>query len=140
MSAYYCIPCARAMGHLSGLQTSSLLGSTYQHDKFAKHTAPSTCYQVASVFRDPSTAAYSAYFVSASTSGTLEIDDIGRKNLIVFAGKTVGARYDVGQFVLDQQSVKIVNYSDQQRIHAFSVSSSGAGSQVCARCGMPTPI
>ena len=139
MGIYYCNECARILGELESFDAGSVLGTTYQQDKFSKHTVPSTSYPLASVWLDPSTSAYEAHIVSAATSGSLEIDEHGRKNLIVFAGRTVGALYANGRFVLDQNSVKVVRYSESGEIHAYPIGSAGANRAVCVRCGRPTP-
>jgi hypothetical protein len=139
MRTYYCNECARFLGELESFNAGSVLGTTYQQDKFSKHTVPSTSYPLASVWVDPSTSAYEAHIVSAGTSGSLEIDERGRKNLIVFAGRTVGALHDNGRFVLDQDSVKVVKHSASGEIHAYPTNSAGANQAICARCGKPTP-
>ena len=117
--------------------TSNTLGSTYQLDKFMKHTIPSTGYDLNSVFTDPSTTAYQKYIVSASCSGSYEVDDMGRTNILWVANRHIGAQLDHGNFVLPEDSIKMVLYSDPQRIHAYSVSSTGFSTGKCKVCDKP---
>jgi hypothetical protein len=137
---YYCASCARAAGHLDGMVSSSLLSTQYQQGKVAKHTGNPAAYNLTSLFTDKSLAAYEGYFVSASASGTLEIDSAGRKNLVVYAGPKAGALFISGSFQLDQDSIKIVLFDDAGRVHAFPTGSSGTGSAQCSSCGNPTPV
>ena len=140
MTTYKCNACARTGGDLTGFVTGSLLGSIGQQQKHAKHTQLPTTYALTSIFSDPSTKAYESFIVSASCSGTLEIDDLNRKNVIVFAGQKAGALYKNGRFELDQNSVKVVQYDNPSKIHAFPTGSTGASTAKCSVCGQPTPI
>lgn len=134
-----CFACAESAGHLHGLVSSSLLSTPYQQRKYEKHTSGSSSLRINSLFHDSSIANYKSYFVSASISGTLEIQGSGAKNLIVFAGKSEGALYSSGTYQLEQESVKVVLYDDPGKAHAFATSSAMPQHQVCASCGGPAP-
>lgn len=135
MSEYYCHTCGSQM--FGTALTSGLLDTTYQLDKFMKHTIPSTGYELNSIFSDPTTTAYQHYAVSAACSGSYEIDDVGRVNILWVARREIGAQYDHGNFVLPEDSVKIVLYNNPQHIHAFPVSSTGFSTGRCKECGKP---
>jgi hypothetical protein len=138
LSHYYCHECAFKLGFIGTIpSTINVLGSTYQVDKFIKHTIPSTIHNFASIFTDPSTLTYQGYVVNAHASGSYEIDDSGRGNIILVAGPSVGAAYNKGTFVAPQDAVRIVLSSDPLRLHAFPVYSTNLSSVACENCSNP---
>lgn len=139
MTTILCHSCAANGGHLDGMVSSSLLSTAYQQKKHTKHTTGASGYPLTSIFTDPSVATYEGYFVSASVSGTLEIEPSGRKNLIVFADKTEGALFVSGSYQHDQASVKVVLYTDPQHAHGFATSSAAPVHWTCSLCGGPAP-
>ena len=72
---------------------------------------PSTGYDLNSVFTDPSTTTYQNYIVSASCSGSYEVDDVGRRNILWVANKIIGTQFDHGNFVLPEDSLKKRDYA-----------------------------
>lgn len=131
MKTYYCHPCAVHLGHLSNVFTSDPLQSTYQLDKFAKHTLLASD---ASVFNSTSTGPYGDYIVNAGASGVVEFDEKNRRNIILLAGKPTGFDYRVGQLIGPVNGVKVVLSSDDKLVHAFPVSVTGLTTTRCARC------
>lgn len=113
--------------------------SSYQVEKFIKHTAPTGLYPVNSVFEHRDWPTVKDYFVVTAASGCLEIDDQGRKNLIYFAGRKVGLRYENGVFTAPCSGVKLVCTEDAWRIHGFP-SEFHPESRQCAACGRAVPI
>jgi hypothetical protein len=113
MSTRYCHPCSLGLGITGGELPSNLTGSVYQVKKFLKHTTPLKSANTTGVFSDPSYTAYAGYLVSSSASGSVEIDDQGRTNIVWYAGKTVGASWVAGKPALPNDSER------------------------CARCGNP---
>lgn len=138
MSRYYCHKCAALKGYFSNYYSSEPVGSTYQLDKFIKHTTPDPNYRSNSVFNSPSTDVYKKYIVNASCSGSVEIDDYGRKNTIWVAGENVGALHQNGIPILPHDSVKVVLSTDPNKIHGYSVNSEDFSTQVCIECGTTT--
>ena len=134
MQKYYCSTCAAKRGYLSAV-TSSLLKNNYQLDKYIKHTVPNPSYPVQSVFDSASTQAYQNYIVSASLSGSVQIDDQGRKNIIWIAGKKIGFKYENGKIQHPENCVKVVLSTDSGSIHAYSQSSTEFFGAVCSDCG-----
>jgi len=140
MAVYYCHACARIESHVSPVIPGSGLGpaNTYQLEKFMKHTTSTGVYALNSVFNDPSWPTYQNYLVAGAASGCLQIDDVGRKNLLFFAGKETGLTYQSGAYHTSCSGVIVVCSENASKIHAFP-SSIPAESQVCARCGIPVP-
>lgn len=115
----------------------TLTGTTYQLEKFIKHTAPTGSYPILSVFSDPAYETYRDYVVTTTVSGSAQIDDRGRTNLLWLAGQPVGATFKNGQFVFPTDTILVVWHDDQSKIHAFPVSSTEYGPANCANCGAP---
>jgi hypothetical protein len=137
MPTYYCHDCARAAGLLSSIYTSSLTGTAYQWKKFLKHTLPDPQFDYQSVFEDPSTGPYGELVVNSAACGAVELDDLNRRNVICYAGKTIGARLKNGIPDLPTDTTKLVRSSETGKIHAFSISSTEVRTQACAACGRP---
>jgi hypothetical protein len=134
---YYCHSCARKRGYLSSMQTGSLTNTSYQLGKYIKHTNPDPKYNVQSVFNSSSTQAYRDYIVSSSLSGSVEIDDQGRRSVIWGAGKEIGFRYENGALKHPEDVVKVVLSTHSGSIHAYSQSSTQFGTARCVDCGDP---
>ncbi len=137
MAVCYCHQCAAALGHLRQPSKDGLIGSTYQLEKYLKHTVPDPKYPVQSVFASPSTQAYSSYVIETMAAGSLEIDDRSRKNVIWAAGEQTGFLFRNGNLVQPQDSVKVVLSTSTGEIHAFPAKSTSFTDSTCARCGAP---
>jgi hypothetical protein len=142
MSKYYCRSCAIALGLIdrSLLPAVNATGSSYQLDKFLKHTQTGYFMGGAtSLFSDPTYANYQGYLLSASLSGCLEVDDKNRKNLILWAGKLIGVFYDPssGQVVYPESGVKVVLHNDTGCFHGFTCNHPTG--TLCYVCGCPLP-
>lgn len=91
MPTYYCYKCVRELGLVPPVNDpTALTASQYQLDKFIKHTAPTGVYTTNSVFLDSSWSTYQHYIVTTASSGSLEIDDQGRKTLFTLLAGTRG--------------------------------------------------
>ena len=135
MSVLYCHRCGAKEGFLGKASSGGFLKSSYQLQKFMKHTIPSTGYNIASIFNDPSTQTYGDYIVNALASGCVEIDDRNRRNIVWGAGKPVGMLFEKGVPVLPEDAVKLVLSTDPQKIHAYPVSSTTLSTRSCSKCG-----
>ena len=133
MSVFYCHGCGAEMGYLRKPSTGGFLQSSYQLHKFMKHTIPSTVYDVASVFDDPSTQTYGDYMVNTLASGCVEIDDRNRRNIVWVAGKRVGMKFEKGVPVSSGDAVKLVLSTDPQKVHAYPVSSTTLSTRSCSK-------
>jgi hypothetical protein len=57
--------------------------------------------------------------------------------MVWYAGKTIGASWVNGQPVLPNDTVKLVLFHDDSKVHGFSISSAPYSGERCARCGNP---
>lgn len=135
MNKYYCHCCAAKNIHLSPIRVDTLLESNYQLEKYIKHTCPSTKEIIQSVFSNPSTSSYADYIVNAGFAGSVEIDIYNRTNIIWVAGESIGFNFKNGVPVHPENVVKVVLSTDENRIHAFSQSSTKFLSAKCILCG-----
>lgn len=138
MSILLCHQCAVREQLITPLSRSdtNLTGSTYQMDKYWKHTAPTNVNGFVSVYDDPSYDAYRNYAINASYSGCVEKDDAGRVNIVWYAGKNIGVTFEDGLPVFDADTVKLVLSNDNATVHSFPVSSgSTLIASRCSRCG-----
>ena len=92
-----------------------------------------------SVFATQSTQAYADYFVAALAPVAVEVDEKGRSNIIVAAGKTVGVQLNQGQLVgPPQDAVKVVLSSDPWRVHAYPAHSTTFTGAKCSDYNEPS--
>src|SRR5437667_12640777 len=82
-----CWTCANAQGYSMSVPSGSALASTYQLDKFMKHTQPRWVPGINSVFDDPSTSAYARYTITSLASGSVALDRYGQASFIWYAGQ-----------------------------------------------------
>ena len=73
--------------------------------------------------------------MDAGAAGSLEIDDIWRKNIIFVAGSNIGFRYEFGQLKQPLDAVKIVLSPDTGKMHAYPEGSTSFSAERCATCG-----
>jgi len=137
MQGDLCWTYANAEGYLASVQTSNLLGTSYQLDKFVKHTRPTWVIGVNSVFNDPTTSAYQKYIVNSAASGSVATDRWCLVTFVWYAGKMVGATYKNGVYQFSNDAVKIVLPYNAQKVHAYSVSTTGYRALGCAKCTRP---
>ena len=120
MSQVICPECARAESLLPTLD-DSFTGTEYQLERYIKHSVPNSSEPYLTVFKAPSTAAYSGYIVAAAASGYVEIDDWNRQNLVVFASATTGFAFASGRFEGITNGVKVVVAHNPARVHGHFV-------------------
>jgi hypothetical protein len=137
MSIHYCHRCAAELGHLRQPERNGLIGTTYQLEKYIKHTVPDPKYPVQSVFSSPSTSVYASFVLETMAAGSLELDDSGRKNVIWAAGEPTGFMFNRGVLVQPQDAVKVVLSTSTGEIHAFPANSTTFFGATCVRCGAP---
>lgn len=148
MSVYFCPNCTYGLisGSVVDPRTCNLSGSFARYDlfdKYNKHVFNSGSEPVYSVFtydnfdvNSPITyQEYENYCFLTSISGSLEIDDRGRSNLVWYAAKPTGELTITGSVAGHMDSVKLVLWTDAEKIHAFPTSSVALFSNRCARCG-----
>lgn len=135
MAAFYCHPCSVCLGLLNDVYTSETLGTHYQLAKFMKHTVPGALHDAVSVFESTSTGRYEQHVVDAGASGAVEIDERGRRNIILLAGERTGFRWEGGVLQGPQDGVKVVLSSESGKVHAFPIDASALRTDRCARCG-----
>lgn len=135
MMKYYCHECARRLGYLGEIETSNLMGTHYQLEKYMKHTCPASSEAIQSVFAEASTSAYGRYVVNTTLAGSVEVDDKGRTNIIWAAGEKIGFRYEHGVLKHPENVVKVVLSTDSGRVHAYPQSSTEFAGASCLDCG-----
>jgi hypothetical protein len=72
--------------------------------------------------------------VNSAASGAVEVDDLNRRNIIWYAGETIGASFRNGVADLPTDTMKLVLSSETDRVHAFSISSTEVRTELCAIC------
>jgi hypothetical protein len=112
-----------------------LARTQYQLQKFIKHTTPENLAGLVSVFENPTYKQYKVYTVNTSASGSVEIDDRGRTNVVWYAGNDIGITYQNGSFVTTSDTVKVVLHSNAYKIHSFPVDSFVYEKKKCEKCG-----
>jgi len=136
MAEYYCHECSIKRGFLNNeIRDFNPTGSTYQLEKFYKHTVPPKCSGTISVFDMPENQRYKDYIVNTLASGCVEFDDQGRKNVIWVAGRTQGYIFKDGVIQGDADGVKEVLTEDSEKIHAFPTGSAQLSKEKCVDCG-----
>ena len=110
---------------LKQIESGSVLATTYQLDKFIKHTQPKWVLGVNSLFADPTTGMYARYLVTSLVSGSVALDRYAQPTFIWYAGETIGATCVDGVYKFPNDAVKVVLPFNDQRIHAYSVSTTG---------------
>ena len=135
MASYYCHSCAAKNGWLGTPPTGGPTGNVYQADKFIKHTMPTRSYGINSTFDDTSVKSVSDLQVNALASGSLEIDDHGRHNVLWVVGRDIGTLHVSGSVAAKQDVMKVVLPYDAAKVHSFSTSSAALISHICTGCG-----
>lgn len=82
--------------------------------------------------------AYQDFMGDAVYSGSLEVDDQNRKNLIVLSNTDTGVNFQSGSFEASCSGVKVVLSEVSGYVHEFPFNTI-AESQVCAICGRRVP-
>lgn len=137
MNQYYCHECALLLGKYTPLANDTLnfTSSYYQLEKFIKHTIPINDEGIVSVFDNPEYEQYKQFIVTTSASGSVEIDNFGRSNIIWFAGYDVGITYENGLFQTTTNTIKVVLHDNELKIHSFPVESFNYETKKCEHCG-----
>ena len=118
------------------MDSSTLLSTDYQLEKFVKHHVLDPSQWVVSIFGDPAIGAYQNWVVNSVSSGCVTFDSRGYSYIFV-AGREVGLTYKQGSFYTVGDAVKVVYPGDPGRVHAYPLSSHVVAAQSCARCGGP---
>lgn len=139
---HYCPECAVHLKLVNPIDatTQNLTGSIYQFEKFVKHTAPIEYRGIISVFFGQDYPLYRDYTISGSLSGSLQIDDQNRRNLIWYAGRDIGITYENGLYKVPNDAVKVVLADNPTGIHAFPVNYELQYAEKCLECNRPLPL
>lgn len=139
MSQYYCFECAIYLGHLRPAIPAALTDTQYQLEKYIKHTAPTSNYNFNSVFTSPGSETYGNYIVTAVSSGHVQMDDRGRKNIVWVGSEQTGLTYKNRVLIGPTSAVKVVFHDNDQMIHGFPIDSSELNAAKCVNCGRAVP-
>ncbi len=88
-----------------------------------------------SVFDDSTYDAYANYSVDTAVSGSVEIDDANRRNIVWVASKQVGQLFVGGVLQGGVDAVKLVLLQDATKVHTYPTSSADIHASSCADCG-----
>lgn len=135
MSQYYCQSCWRSSGLVNPTPTTNFTATKYQTDKFNKHTRLTASGGPISVYSETGYSNYASRIVSALSSGCLEIDDGGRKNLVILDERQNGMTWNNFQPVATTDATKVVLSEYPQYAHAFPTGSSDVRKAFCEFCG-----
>lgn len=135
MNKYYCHKCSAEKGYLNSVDQLNFTGSSYQLEKFLKHTVPKSQSGLLSVFDSGCYNQYKDHIVNTMVSGSTEIDDYNRKNIVWFAGDSNGITYRDGNVEMPTDSIKVVLSDIDNKIHAYPTSSNEIQKQKCDECG-----
>jgi len=140
MSTYYCHYCAVRAGVYAQPGDPSainLTGSAYTLRKFIEHTvaASGANKTINSIYADPTYDAYRNYYISASLSGSVEVQPDGKKNLVWHAHQSLGPAFKTGSFKFHGETVKVVYAENTGKLHHFHVNAHDYATQICAACG-----
>lgn len=136
MSKYYCHECALKLGLITNHDNTNFTGSfSPQLEKFIKHTQPLHYYNINSIFDKIDYLDYKDYIVNTLASGSVEIDNKNRTNIVWVAGKTTGVAIINNQLDIPVDAVKVVLQDDVLKIHAFATGSLGLRQETCIECG-----
>jgi len=138
MSEYYCHECGAKLGHINPSDPETCFsGTSYQVEKYIKHTVPPSCSGTVSIFEDPDFQQYRDYIINTAASGCVEIDNKGRTNMVWYAGRETGFTFKDGGLVSPADAVKLVLHEDKDKIHAFPTDSAEISTKNCGLCGSP---
>ncbi len=148
MSVYFCPICT--YGIISGsivdpraCNLSDSFAGYSLYNKYRKHVLNEGSYSVNSVFTYDNFdinapikyQEYENYCFQTAVSGSLEIDNNGRRNLVWYAQKPTGELTLNGSSCGHLDSVKLVLWFCEEMIHAYPTSSQALFSNRCASCG-----
>lgn len=134
MSKYYCHECS--VNKPIDPTEVCVSGTSYQLNKYLKHTAPEPGNGFTSVYNDETFKKYEHYTITASASGCCEIDNYGRKNYYWYAGETIGLTYKDGNIVASGDTVKLVLNENESKVHSYPVEmGSTLKTTTCCKCG-----
>jgi hypothetical protein len=132
---YLCHSCAPARGHPRPAAPVALTVTSYQLGKYLKHTIQSSEAAYNTVFTLPASETYRDSLVETVAFGHLQIDDRGRRNLILVTPRQTGDALQGGHILGPTDGVKVVYPYDYNLIHGFPIRSSELLSPKCAACG-----
>lgn len=135
MSKYYYHKCAEILDLIPANTEFNYTGSIVQLAKFIKHTMPTASHKINSVIQSNDYNQFKNYMVNSICSGSVEIDNQGRMNIVWVAGEKTGATYLNGSFLTDNNSVKVVKSWDCNEIHGYPTSSSDLELKIYSNCG-----
>lgn len=132
---YYCHECSVNAGYLQNVNSEiNFTGSSYQLDKFLKHTLPSESTNYYTIFDSQEYDNYKDGVINTIASGSVEIFN-GQKNIVYAAGKIIGVAYNYGQMQYPVDAFKLVLYENEERVHLYPSGSAGFTNATCELCG-----
>lgn len=137
--AHYCHACAAARGLLYPLPADPL-ATSYQMEKYAKHTLIDPTFSVQGIFTSTEARVYKDYVVDVRAAGGVIVDDRNRFNIVVAAGKDIGYQYEYGKVVAPTDAIQLVLSSEAGRLHAYPIQSARVVGLACSTPGCQWPV
>jgi len=108
---------------------------SYLHKKFKKHTETSSVNDgVITVFHQNDYDSYSNYLVDTAASGSVEIDNQNRVNILLIGRESVGRLEIDGIYQGNVGACKLVLHTKPEYVHGFPTSSADLHSKICTSC------
>jgi len=147
MASYYCHICGQTLGLIKPVDiyainmTGHYPGQAYTPlDKYFKHTQYTGQGGIVSVYNAPDYETYRQYGINTYLSGCVEVDNGNRTNLLWYAGKDIGLRYNNGGIEWPEDTVKLVLHDNVFKFHHFSQASIYIPIGNCHECGRVIPF
>lgn len=137
--AHYCHACAAARGFLYPLPENPL-ATSYQMEKYAKHTVIDPTWGVQGIFTSTEAKAYKDYVVDARAAGGVIVDGRNRFNIVMAAGKEIGYQYEHGRLVAPADAIQLVLSSEAGMLHAYPIQSAPVVGLACSTPGCERPV
>jgi hypothetical protein len=135
---WFCNECAKKVAALPSAPAASLLSTTYQQQKFEKHTVGDPAAPKNSIYVDVDAAAYEQSVRRTLQDGALQIDVKGRRNVFRAVNRPIGVtQIAQEQFVVSGEKVALGD--EQARVHGFPYGSAEIPKKRCGRCGILIP-
>lgn len=135
-SKFYCHACADGQGLLVGLHLTSSSPSSYQTEKAAKHSGPtSTSTGINSVLNSGSTSEYDSLAQLSLQNGFVEVEPSGCRSLVYVSTGYLGTQFNSTSPSLQLDSFRWVLSTESSLAHGRPDSSTRYSGVKCTGCG-----
>ena len=145
--SYYCHVCGDNLGYIAPINISGINMTGYYPgqpyspiDKYFKHVQYTGQQGIVSIYNTPDYDTYRQFGINAYLSGCVEVKDGFRTNLLWYAGRDIGLRYNNGIIQWPEDTVRLTFHDNAFKFHHFSQSSLNIPVGNCAHCGRVIPF